>query len=183
MPSQRLARVAGLFYALNIVLGGLAFLWARRGSPVAAEQVTVAAAADYAIVVLLLGCLFEPAGRALSWTIAAVGLVGCAASALEPLHLTASPVSALAAFGIYCLGLGTLVLRSALMPRFIGWLLMAGGVSWLTFALPSLSHRLAPWNAAPGAIAELIFALWLLAFGVRSVPQPASLHQPEISLS
>lgn len=178
MPSQRLARVAGLFYALNIVLGGLALLWTRSGSPVAAEQMTIAAAADYAIVVLLLGCLFEPAGRALSWTIAAIGLVGCATSALEPLHLTASPISALALFGIYCLGLGTLVIRSALMPRFIGLLLMAGGVSWLTFVLPSLSHRLAPWNTAPGAIAELIFTLWLLAFGVREAselasPQPA----------
>ena len=174
MPSQRLARVAGLFYALNIVLGSLALLWARGGSPVAAEQMTVAAAADYAIVVLLLGCLFEPAGRALSWTIAAVGLVGCATSALEPLHLTASPASAIAVFGIYCLGLGTLVLRSALMPRFIGLLLMAGGLSWLTFQFPSLAHRLAPWNTAPGAIAELIFTLWLLAFGVRSVSPPAS---------
>jgi Domain of unknown function (DUF4386) len=174
MPSQRLARVAGLFYALNIVLGSLALLWTRAGSPAAAEQMTVAAAADYAIVVLLLGCLFEPAGRGFSWTIAAVGLVGCAVSALEPLHLMASPVNALGVFGIYCLGLGALVLRSALMPRIIGLLLMAGGLSWLTFALPSLSHRLAPWNTAPGAIAELIFTLWLLAFGVRSLNQPPS---------
>jgi hypothetical protein len=174
MPSQRLARVAGLFYALNIVLGTLALIWTRQGSPAAVEEMTVAAAADYAIVVLLLGCLFEPAGRALSWIVAAVGLVGCAASALEPLHLTASPVNALAVFGVYCLGLGTLVVRSALMPRVIGLALMVGGASWLTFALPSLSHRLSPWNTAPGAIAELIFTLWLLAFGVRAQPQPAS---------
>jgi hypothetical protein len=176
VPSQRLARVAGLFYALNFVLGSLALIWSRQGSPVGAEQMTVAAAADYAIVVLLLGCLFEPAGRALSWMVAAVGLVGCAVSALEPLHLTTSPVNALAVFGIYCVGLGTLVVRSALMPRVIGLALIVGGVSWLTFAFPSLSHRIAPWNMAPGAIAELIFTLWLLAFGVRAHSETVSVQ-------
>ncbi|HEX6740910.1 MAG TPA: DUF4386 family protein, partial [Sphingomicrobium sp.] len=101
------------------------------------------------------------------WAVAAVGFAGCALSAVGPLGLATSPVNALAVFGLYCIGLGLLVVRSALMPRWIGLLLMVGGVSWLTFALPDLAQRLAPWNMAPGGIAELIFTLWLLAFGVR----------------
>ena len=168
MSRQTLARIAGLFYALNFVLGGLAFSWTAKGPSAAADAMTVAAAVDYAIVALLLGRLFEPTGRALSWAVAAVGLAGCAVSTVEPLHLFTAPVNALGVFGLYCIGLGTLVVRSAMMPRAIGVLLMLGGLSWLTFAVPELAQRLAPWNMAPGGIAELIFTLWLLAFGVRS---------------
>jgi hypothetical protein len=167
MTAQRLARIAGLFYALNFVLGGLALNWMAKGPTPASDAIAVAAAADYAIVVLLLGRLFEPAGRALSWAVAAAGLVGCGLSVVGPLHLFTSPVNALAVFGVYCLGLGLLILRSRMMPRWIGVVLMLGGLVWLTFASPALTHRLAPWNMAPGGIAELIFTLWLLIFGVR----------------
>ena len=167
MSQQRLARIAGLFYALNFVLGIPAFMLARQGNAQTADLLTLLAAVDYAIVAVLLGRLFAPAGRALSWTVAAVGLAGCALSAGAPLHLFAPPVNPLAVFGLYCLGLGTLVLRSRLMPGWIGALLILGGLSWLTFALPSLGRQLVPYNIAPGFIAELIFTLWLLIFGVR----------------
>jgi hypothetical protein len=174
MTPNALARTAGLFYALNFVLGMLALNWMQTGRA-GADTMQIIAAADYVIVALLLGRLFEPAGRELSWGVAAVGLIGCLLSAAGPLGLFVSPVNALAVFGLYCLGLGLLVVRSALMPRWIGALLMLGGVSWLTFASPDLSRQLAPWNMAPGGIAELIFTLWLLVFGVRGgvvSPQP-----------
>jgi hypothetical protein len=167
MSRQYLARTAALLYVLNFVLGGLALSWTAKGPSPAADAITIAAAADYAIVVVLLGWLFEPGGRALSWAVAAAGLVGCALSVVGPLHLGTSPVNALAVFGLYCLGIGTLIVRSSMLPRWIGALLMLGGLSWLTFASPALTQQLAPWNMAPGAIAELIFTLWLLIFGVR----------------
>jgi len=167
MSRQLLGRIAALFYVLNFVLGGLALMWTQKGQLAAADRITLLAAADYAVVALLLGLLFQPAGRALSWTVAVVGLAGCALSAAAPLHLFTSPVNALAVFGLYCLGLGTLIVRSAMLPRWIGALLMLGGFSWLTFASPALTQQLAPWNMAPGAIAELIFTLWLLILGVR----------------
>jgi hypothetical protein len=178
MTRQALARIAGLFYVLNFVLGGLALNWMAKGPTPAADAVTVAAAADYAIVVLLLGRLLEPAGRTLSWTVAAAGLAGCALSVVGPLHLFISPVNALVLFGVYCLGVGLLILRSQLMPRWIGLLLMVGGLSWLTFASPDLSKSLAPYNMVPGGIAELIFTLWLLVVGAgapvsQASPQPA----------
>lgn len=167
MPRQTLARIAALFYALNFVLGTLAFMWAGQGRTEAADQMTLFAAIDYAIVAVLLGKLFEPAGRALSWTVAAIGLVGCALSAGDALHWFETPMNPLAIFGLYCLGLGALVFRSAMLPRWIGVLLMLGGMSWLTFALPSVARDLAPYNIGPGFIAELVFTLWLLIFGVR----------------
>lgn len=171
MTEQRLARVAALFYALNFVLGIMAFMAAQRGRIAEANQLTLFAAADYAIVALLLGKLFEPAGRGASWAVAAIGLSGCAVSVIGPLGLGVAPVNPLAIFGFYCLGLGGLVARSAMLPRWIGVLLMLGGLSWLTFALPVLSRQLAPYNIGPGFIAELIFTLWLLVVGVR---QPAA---------
>ncbi len=173
MSRQVLARVAGLFYALNFVLGTLAFMWLQQKRPEDSAQMTLFAAIDYAIVAILLGRLFEPAGRGLSWAVAAIGLVGCALSATDALHLLATPVNPLALFGFYCIGLGTLVVRSALMPRFVGALLMLGGASWLTFALPSLAASLAPYNIGPGFLAELIFTLWLLVFGVRRQGGPS----------
>ena len=53
------------------------------------------------------------------------------------------------------------------MPRWIGGLMMAGGLSWLTFVSPEFAKSVAPYNMALGAIAELVFTLWLLIFGVR----------------
>ena len=177
MSSRALARCAGLFYTLNFVLGIAALIWAQQGRVAAAEQATVSAAVEYAIVVLLLACLFEPAGNRRSWGVAAIGLVGCAASAVGPLDIIVSPVNALAVFGAYCIGLGALVVRSALMPRAIGWLLMVGGLSWLTYADPAIAKAAAPWNMAVGAIAELIFTVWLLAVGVREDEQKETIAE------
>lgn len=170
MTQQRLARIAAAFYLLNFILGSLALVWARQGRTDAANDLTLIAALDYAVVAVLLGRLFEPAGRAPSWGVAAIGLLGCALSVGAPLNLFAAPISPLALFGLYCLGLGTLVARSAMLPRWIGWLLMLGGLSWLTFALPSLGRQLAPYNIAPGFFAELLFTLRLLIRGVRNQP-------------
>lgn len=167
MPTQLLARIAALFYALNFVLGTLAFMRAQQGHAEAAAQMTLFAALDYAVVAVLLGRLFEQAGRALSWTVAAIGLLGCVLSAGDALHLFATPVNPLAIFGFYCLGLGVIVFRSQMLLRLIGALLMLGGLSWLTFAVPALAKGLVPYNIGPGFIAELAFTVWLLIFGVR----------------
>jgi hypothetical protein len=166
MTEQRLARIAGLFYALNFVLGILSLIWLKEGRAAASEQMMLAAAVEYAIVVILLGRLFETAGRALSWGVAAIGLAGCALSAATAIHAFATPVNALAVFGLYCIGLGILVILSRLVPIAIGLLLALGGVGWLTYALPDLAKSVAPYNMAAGAIAELILTLWLIIFGL-----------------
>jgi len=179
MSQTMLARAAGLFYAINIAIGITALMWTRQGYA-GADLLTFLGALEYALVVVLLGCLFEPAGRAFSWAIAAIGLVSCALSAAAgPLHLLTLPFNVIAVFGPYCIGLGYLVVRSGMLPRAIGFLLVAAGISWLTFTWPALSHRVAPWNTAAGGIPELIFTLWLLLFGVRSTgPEFDSVSAP-----
>lgn len=172
MPRDRLARIAGIFYALNFVLGITAMVWAREGRGAAADAMTLAGAVEYALVVVLLGRLFERAGRGWSWAVAAVGLLGCATGAAGALHLFGSTATALAVFGLYCLALGALVVRSRLMPRVIGVLLALAGIGWLTYADVALARSLQPYNMACGIIGEMVFTVWLIAAGIRDRPAP-----------
>jgi hypothetical protein len=103
---------------------------------------------------------------------AVVSLVGCILGALNALGLTSVSVNPLAFFGVYCLLIGMLIIRSTLLPRFLGALMVFGGVGWLTFLSPSLAHTLAPYNFAPGLLGEGVLTLWLLVRGVNLGRQP-----------
>jgi len=70
-------------------------------------------------------------------------------------------------FGLHCLGVGYLILRSTFLPRIIGALMVVAGLGWLTFLSPPLANSLAPFNMMPGAIGELSLTLWLLVKGVN----------------
>lgn len=70
-------------------------------------------------------------------------------------------------FGLHCLGVGYLILRSTFLPRIIGALMVFAGVGWLTFLFPPLAKSLAPFNMMPGGIGELSLTLWLLVKGVN----------------
>jgi hypothetical protein len=70
-------------------------------------------------------------------------------------------------FGFYCTLIGYLIFRSTFLPRILGVLMAIGGLGWLTFASPSLSHSLYPYNLAPGIIGEGALTLWLLAVGLN----------------
>lgn len=154
------ARLAGLFYVVTI-LAGSAALFAR--GPLATAANTVAMLA-YIAVTLLFYRVFAPVDERLSRVAAAVGLIGCAASAAAMSGLP-MPVNPLAFFGIYCLLIGWLVIGSTFLPGWVGWLLLLGGLSWLTFAWPPLARGLAPYNFAPGILAEAVLTIWLLIFG------------------
>ena len=74
-------------------------------------------------------------------------------------------------FGIYCLTIGYLVLRSGFLPRIVGGLMAVGGLGYLTnsfavFLSPALAARL-PDVTILGGIAELSLCLWLLVMGVN----------------
>ena len=74
---------------------------------------------------------------------------------------------ALVLFGLHCLGVGYLIVRSIFLPRIIGVLMLIAGVSWLTFLLPQVAHGLAPFNMMPGALGEVSLAVWLILKGVN----------------
>lgn len=81
-------------------------------------------------------------------------------------------------FGIYCVLIGYLAIRSALLPRIIGVLMIVGG---LVHILAKFTAILSPeialmlprvMNLAP-LVGEAAFASWLLLFGLRR-PSPKS---------
>lgn len=69
-------------------------------------------------------------------------------------------------FGVHCLGVGYLIVRSTFLPRLIGVLMLIAGVCWIGFLMPVV-QGLIPFSMMPGAIGEVSLALWLLIKGVN----------------
>jgi hypothetical protein len=152
------ARIAGLFYLLTFLTGGLALVVRSRLGAAAG----LVAGVCYIAVTLIFYHLFKPVNRRLSFLAASVSLVGIV---VGPLGLTR--VSPLVFFGFYCLLIGYLVFTSTFLPRMLGALMAFASVGWLTFLSPSLAKSLYPYNLAPGIIGEGSLTLWLLVVGVN----------------
>jgi hypothetical protein len=75
---------------------------------------------------------------------------------------------ALVFFGVYCLLIGCLILRSTFLPRFLGVLMVLAGLGWLIFLYPPLAERLFAYIAIVGITAEALLMLWLLVMGVNT---------------
>jgi Domain of unknown function (DUF4386) len=80
---------------------------------------------------------------------------------------------ALLFFAGFCVLIGILILRSRLIPRVIGALMVVAGSCYVvnTLALilsPALSDRLVPGILLPIGLAELSLALWLAVKGVQT---------------
>src|SRR5437660_1422021 len=98
-------------------------------------------------VTLLLYGIFKPVSRGLSLLAAVVSLVGCG---IGPLGMVVRlPGQAnnitLVIFGVYCLLIGYLILRSTFLPRAVGALMVFAGLGWLTFLSPALARDLYPY--------------------------------------
>ena len=84
-------------------------------------------------------------------------------------------------FGLYLLPLGYLVYRSGLFPKALGWVLMAGAAGYamgvgISFAAAGFDSGVATYFGLAGGLAEMVFLLWLLIFGVnQAAARPASL--------
>jgi hypothetical protein len=154
----------------------------------------------YVVVTGLLYGLFKPAGAGLSRIAAlaslAGGAVGSAVAVLKiaplvllrpdsglgpglsqalartalQLHDEGFAVS-LMSFGLYCLLLGVLIVRSRFMPKAVGALMAAGGSAYMAysfcaFAWPDLATRLSAPTLMLGTLGEAALTFWLLTFGV-----------------
>jgi hypothetical protein len=157
------ARMAGVFYLLVFVTGILSLVSVH--SRLVANLI---ASACYVVVTLLFYQLFKPVDRGLSLLAALFSLVGCVLGALTSFQLAPAWPNSLALFGVYCLLIGYLILRSTFLPRILGALMMFGGLGWLTFLSAGLAGSLSPYNMAPGVIGELALTLWLLVKGVNA---------------
>ncbi len=156
------ARLAGVFWLLTILAGALALVGA--GGRLAANLV---ATVCYVVATLLVYALLKAVNRKLSLLAACSSLVGCALGTLIAFRVVPSLVNPLVFFGLHCLMVGYLILRSTFLPRAVGALMVFGGLGWLTFVWPPLATDLFPYNLAPGVLGEGTLTVWLLAKSVN----------------
>jgi len=97
-----------------------------------------------------------------------LSLTGCVVGVLGPFHLVPFHIHSLVFFGFYCLLIGILIFKSNFLPKFLGGLMVAAGLGWLTFVSRPLAASLSPYHYVAGGIGEGILTLWLLFMGVAA---------------
>jgi hypothetical protein len=155
------ARLAGVFYLLNILTGASALMFVNNRL-----IVTLAATVCYIVVTVLFYEIFKPVNKFLSLIAVIFSLAGCIFGAFDAFGWDLLHINNLVFFGLYCILIGYLIIRSNFLPRVLGALMIIGGLSWLTFLSPSLVGILSPYNLAPGILGEGALTLWLLVKGV-----------------
>ena len=76
-------------------------------------------------------------------------------------------------FGLQCVLVGCLIVRSTFLPRILGVLLALGGLSYVisslaSFLAPAFGARLAPFIVPAAILGEGSLTLWLLLMGVNA---------------
>jgi hypothetical protein len=148
---------------MTIVVGSCALF--ARGPWRAATN--LGSTAFYAAATVFVYQLLKPVSKGLSALAAFFSFAGCLISALAVAHLTPVAVNPLAIFGLHCLLVGYLIVRSAFLPRVVGALMMLAGIGWLTFLWPAFAASLAPFNMLPGILGESVLSVWLLVKGAN----------------
>ena len=85
------ARLAGIFYLLNIVTGAFAAIDLGRGLVVVGETAQLVATFCYVVVTLLFYSLFKPLNNCLSMLAALFSLAGCAGGLYSLFHTAPAP--------------------------------------------------------------------------------------------
>jgi len=84
---------------------------------------------------------------------------------------------ALLFFSGFCAAIGALILRSRLLPRALGVMMLLAGVCYFVSSLttvvtPTLAGMLLPWILLPCFVGEASLATWLLAKGIDIAEMP-----------
>ena len=148
-----------------------------------ASTFNLLATVAYIVVTILLFQLFRPVSKRVSLVAALFSFLGCITALIDTFGRLPKNISPLMFFGVYCLLIGYLIMGSWFLPKILGAFLAIGGLGWLTFALPSLSIQLFPYNMAPGILSETLFTLWLIIPGLnearwRDQARAADAHLP-----
>jgi hypothetical protein len=165
---QAKARAAGACWLFVIVTGALAMVVGGK----LAVAANLAATAFYVAATVLVYQLLKPVNAGLSLIAAISSFAGCAIGVLGSLFHVPVGRLAFVFFGLHCLLVGYLILRSTFLPRFVGALMALGGTCWLTLGLasllsPTLVQLLSPYIMIPGIVGEASLSLWLLVQGVN----------------
>jgi hypothetical protein len=162
-PSPRSkARLAGFFWLMTVITGAMAL-----ALPNARDAANIVATACYLIATLLVYQLLKPVNRNLSLVAAAFSVVGCILGVFSAFGHAPLRISPLVFFGVHCLLVGSLIVRSTFLPRFVGILLAIGGLGWLTNISPPFASTVTPFNVFPGVLGETVLSLWLIVKGVN----------------
>ena len=165
-----LARAGILFELLTVLAQALAAVWFfrlfRTAAPVAAGEIAAFGLAN-AFAILISAALLA---TALS---VAQSPYGDAASTVQTLYLASGRLWDVGGifFGLWLIPMGWCVLRSALMPRVLGWTLIGGGIGYvlnafLQFAVPDAGAVL-DVLVVPATVGEFWMIGYLLIRGVR----------------
>jgi Domain of unknown function (DUF4386) len=71
-------------------------------------------------------------------------------------------------FGLYCLLVGILILRSIFLPRILGVLMVLAGLSYVLFLSPPLARSLQPYILVFPGVGQISLTLWLLVMGANA---------------
>lgn len=157
------ARLTGAVYLAYFLLAIAGTAFDSHGTT--ARFLNLTSIAIYALLTVLFYFMFKPVSRWVSLLAALFSFAGCIFSAMQTLQIIRYVVSPLVFFGIYCLLLGQLTVRSGFLPKILGALLVLAGMGWLLFLFPFTK----PLNGITeifGVIAEGTLCLWLLIAGV-----------------
>jgi hypothetical protein len=118
MPPNSKGSAIGVIYLLYFLVAMLGELLAPRRLVVVGEMLNIAAFAICITVTLLFCGLFKPVNRNLSLLAAIMSLLGSIVGILGVFHLASPHLSPLWFFGLYCILIGWLILRSAFLHEF-----------------------------------------------------------------
>jgi hypothetical protein len=84
---------------------------------------------------------------------------------------------ALLFFSGFCAATGVLILRSRLLPRAVGLMMVLAGICYFVSSLttvvaPTLAGLLLPWIILPCFVGEASLATWLLIKGIDIAEMP-----------
>jgi len=184
---QRLARIAGALYLVNIVAGAFAIGYVPSVAPTihTNEALFRGGIAAHLVVTLtnppltmIFYELFKIVNRRLAllaafFSLVATGIEG-ASLFVQVDHAVVPAYDVYAAFfGFDLMTTGYLVYRSNFLPRAIGVLLVVDGVSYILYSFvdilgPGLAGHLVPWIQLPILAGEGSLTIWLLAAGVNA---------------
>lgn len=171
--------------------------WHRVG--IFADLVMIAA---YLVVTVLLYRLLRPAsslGSGMAAVMSGAGLAMLAAGTIILLYPLQEPAFTLQSlrlhgslynmsgffFGLYCITIGWLLMRSRLVPRWVAGLMALAGIAFLadsvlTLVAPAIAQEVPDMVMLLSLLGEGALALWLAIFADRELRQSRTLQPGEL---
>jgi hypothetical protein len=161
------ARATGSVYLMYFLTAVAGEAFTSKGFVLSGRAINLLSVVLYIVLGVLLYRLLRPAGSVISLVAMLFNFAGSAMTTITIFRDGDAPVHPLIFFGMYCLLIGILILRSTFLPHAVGILTAAAGIGWFLFLAPLHIHFLTVSIEVIGFIAEAALMLWLLLKGVN----------------